>query len=221
MFCFSLSVIEDGNMRPCCKSLVPQPRHCLFITDPASTRAPHPPASCLHSSRSHHNNPALPRIKTANKQVVCEYPDRDRTKGNSSAGPVSWMTEYPPEKDINTTYKTRAEMEQDELSVGQSSPTTHTATNPAISGGRTSASATPAALRSSRSAAKLRTLLPTTPTPSWRSPRTTRFGDTAAGKNSGAIASKENQRPPSHFGPTKEVGSIGVDFLFVRYLVFV
>ncbi|CAM9931912.1 unnamed protein product, partial [Ectocarpus fasciculatus] len=47
-------------------------------------------------------------------EVVCEYPDRSRTKGNSHAGPISWMNEHPPDVDLNTAYKTRAEKEYDE-----------------------------------------------------------------------------------------------------------
>lgn len=50
-----------------------------------------------------------PCNKNLLRKVVCEYPDRARTKGNSGAGPVSWMTEHSPRRDENTTYHTRAE----------------------------------------------------------------------------------------------------------------
>ncbi|CAM9583959.1 unnamed protein product [Pylaiella littoralis] len=144
-------------------------------------------------------------------EVVCEYPDRDRTKGNSCAGPVSWMTEYPPDEDKNTAYKTRAEMEEDESLTGLL-PTTHPTTNPTNTGARTSANARNA-VRSSHSVTKLRALLPTNATPSSRSPRVARYADTSR-KGSGGIDLGEEQRSPSYFGPTKE--AVAVPVLAVR-----
>lgn len=114
------------------------------------------------------------------------------------------MTEYPPDEDKNTAYKTRAEMEEDESLTGLL-PTTHPTTNPTNTGARTSANAGNA-VRSSHSVTKLRALLPTNATPSSRSPRVARYADTSR-KGSGGIDLGEEQRSPSYFGPTKEVGS--------------
>lgn len=50
-----------------------------------------------------------PRRRPTETKIVCEYPDRARTKGNPRQGPVSWMTEHPPDVDKNTTYETSAE----------------------------------------------------------------------------------------------------------------
>lgn len=54
----------------------------------------------LMTSRTHSNH---------RKKVVCEYPDRARMTGNSRTGPVSWMTEHPPDRHQNTTYETPEE----------------------------------------------------------------------------------------------------------------
>ena len=139
------------------------------------------------------------------QQVVCEFPDRSRTKGNSDAGPVSWMTEHAPDTERNTTYKTREEQEHDERSDWIRSLASFAPPTASIApgGGRTTVVSSTA---SRPSGTNLGAPPPTAPAPSSNSPRTSHFG-----KNRGttaAIVSQEEEEEEhcrSFFGPAKQV----------------
>ncbi|CAM9991687.1 unnamed protein product [Ectocarpus sp. 6 AP-2014] len=144
-------------------------------------------------------------------EVVCEYPDRSRTKGNSHTGPISWMNEHPPDVDLNTAYKTRAEKEYDEIMeclANAQPPQTPSPkkTTPRRSGG-VNASGTATSLGDkNRSVAQLANLRPATafsaPPPA------------LCGNGQKAPTFEEEQRPPSSFGPVKE--AVAVPVLSVR-----
>lgn len=148
-------------------------------------------------------------------KVVCEYPDRSRTKGNSLSGPVSWMTEHAPDLDKNTTYKTRQELEVERQQahdrqsgwMGSLTPAAPPAASDTPVGGRTKTYTGTTSVDASRpSRINLGTPVPTAPAPSAKSPRTSPFGKNR-GTNGTVVSQEEKEEPPlpSLFGPAKEV----------------
>lgn len=148
------------------------------------------------------------------QQVVCEYPDRSRTKGNSHTGPISWMNEHPPDVDLNTAYKTRAEKEYDEnmeyLANAQPPKTpSPTKTTPGRGGGVNASGAATTLGDKNRSVAQLANLRPAT---AFSAPP-----PTLCSNGQSAPTFEKEQRPPSSFGPVKEVGNSKFDGCIHRH----
>ena len=178
------------------------------------------------------------------KQVVCEYPDRSRTRGNSQSGPVSWMTEHAPDLDKNTTYKTRQELLQEqeqeqEQEQGQGldqhngwtvslTPTPPPPASTSPSRSRTDAISSMASVGfkangGARRPSRPSTLgapPPTSPAPSSESPRTSSFREDRQATAAIACQEEEEEYPrrPSYLGPAKEVVQCCI-FLFAAKTV--